>query len=91
MKDPLDRATLDLLGPRPGGQKSVAQRQAEYVERMAQRGFKRNTFWLHQKSRQAGFDAARDGRPHRAPKADNELDRFSWLVGYAEFLTQERQ
>jgi len=87
MRDPLDKATLDLLGPRPGGRKSLAQRQAEYVDRMKQRGFRRSMFWLHEESRMAGYEAAEEKKPHRAPKNEN-IDQFSWLIGYAEFLTR---
>lgn len=88
MRDPQDNRTLDLLGPRPGGRKSAAQRQAEYAERMRQKGFRRVAFWLGESSRMAGFEAAKAGKKQKAPA---EHDAFSWLVGYAEFLTRDEQ
>lgn len=89
MKDPQDSATLDLLGPRPGGRKSAAQRQAEYIARMEAQGYKRHRYWIHEASRQAGQEAAREGRANAAPW-DDDMDRFSWLIGYAESVTQSR-
>lgn len=86
MRDSLDTRTLDLLGPRPGGRKSAAQRQAEYGERMRQKGYKRQTYWLHEVSRKAGYEAARAGQKHRAPAG---YEAFSWLVGYADFMTRD--
>ncbi len=87
MKDPQDNATLDLLGPKPGGRKSAAQRQAEYIARMKSQGFKRNTYWVHLESWKAGQEAAREGKVAVAPW-DDEIDRLSWLIGHAEVSTQ---
>lgn len=87
MRDPQDTSTLDLLGPKPGGRKSSAQRQAEYIARMEAQGFKRRRYWIHEASRQAGQEAARMGKVNVAPW-DDDTDRFSWLIGYAEAATQ---
>jgi len=69
---------------------SAAERQRAFAERQRERGYRRHTIWMHERSYNAGRAAGLDYAGEAWPPDDCE-DRLAWLAGYLEGFDLRQQ